>query len=453
MSAVVGPLTDQLTWILRGSPYQSYLYAYPHKTAYRTFQPRVSLVDAWKDEDRSRLALYLHLPFCEMRCGFCNLFTTSQPAEDLVTRYLSALEEEARVVADIVGPATFTSLAIGGGTPTHLDVPDLHRVLDVFDRLGARPGTRLASGESVTLSVETSPRTATPERIELLTARGTTRFSIGVQSFLESETRGAARPQRRFEVESALDVLRKSPVSVLNIDLIYGLPGQTTASFLESIRIALRWRPEELYLYPLYVRPLTGLGLSPKAWDDVRLGSYRAGRDFLTSEGCEQVSMRMFRRAGTGTPTGPVTCCQTDGMVGLGCGARSYTRRLHSADAFAVSAAPVRHIIDTYVKRPASERAFATHGIRLSADEERRRFVIQSLLQTEGLALDAYSERFASDAIEDLPILGELVDHQFAVRKGFRLALTPSGLERSDAIGPALVSPEFGRLMAEYVLA
>jgi oxygen-independent coproporphyrinogen-3 oxidase len=113
----------------------------------------------------------------------------------------------------------------------------------------------------------------------------------------------------------------------------------------------------------------------------------------------------------------------------------------------------VKRIIDTYIKRPANERVFASHGIRLSADEERRRFVIQSLLQAEGLALDAYARRFDSDPFEDLPLLRDLVEHHLARLEGFRLALTPEGLERSDAIGPALVSPVSGQLMSEYVLA
>src|SRR5205823_11065828 len=84
----------------------------------------------------------------------------------------------------------------------------------------------------------------------------------------------------------------------VNVDLIYGLPGQTVATWLYSLREALRYSPTELYLYPLYVRPLTGLGRSHKEWDDIRLACYREGRELLLAEGYEQVSMRMFRRAG-----------------------------------------------------------------------------------------------------------------------------------------------------------
>src|SRR5262249_36887626 len=106
----------------------------------------------------------------------------------------------------------------------------------------------------------------------------------------------SARPQKTATVTAALEMIRAEGFPTLNVDLIYGLPGQTPSSWLYSLREALRWRPEELYLYPLYVRPLTGLGRSHREWDDVRLACYRAGRDLLRERGYQQVSMRMFQK-------------------------------------------------------------------------------------------------------------------------------------------------------------
>src|SRR4030095_7220876 len=85
--------------------FDGYAYAYPHKTAYRPLDPPIPLEQVWQDEDRQHLFLYVHLPFCEMRCGFCNLFTTAQPAADLVTRTLDALHRQSVIVADAVQPA------------------------------------------------------------------------------------------------------------------------------------------------------------------------------------------------------------------------------------------------------------------------------------------------------------------------------------------------------------
>ncbi|WP_219508537.1 STM4012 family radical SAM protein [Nonomuraea ceibae] len=416
-------------------PYEGYVYAYPHKTAYRPLDPRPALADVWAGERPG--ALYVHIPFCEMRCGFCNLFTRTGAPENLVTAYLDALERQAVQTAGALETSAFTTAAFGGGTPTYLSARELTRLFDLTERamsvdLGAIP-----------LSVETSPATATPDRLAVLAERGATRVSIGVQSFVDAEARAAVRPQKRAEVDAALDAIRASAVPVLNLDLIYGIDGQTPASWLHSLDTALTWKPEEIYLYPLYVRPLTGLGKQGRAWDDQRLELYRLGRDRLADAGYEQVSMRMFRLPGTANAT--EYCCQTDGMVGLGCGARSYTGDLHYSFEYAVGARQVRAIIDDYVSR--DDFGHANVGFTLTPGERRRRHLIQSLLQAGGLDRDLYRERFGADALDDFP-LAEF--RQWLVIEPDVIKLTAEGLAWSDAIGPALFSPQVRALMDGY---
>src|SRR5262249_57185056 len=114
--------------------------------------------------------------------------------------------------------------------------------------------------------------------VAVLRRRGVERLSIGVQSFIDSEARALGRPQRRAVVEEALARIAAAQFPTLNIDLIYGAPGQTVASWLASLDAALAWQPAEIFLYPLYIRPLTGLARTarPTAVSDTRLGLYRA---------------------------------------------------------------------------------------------------------------------------------------------------------------------------------
>ncbi|MEU6721532.1 STM4012 family radical SAM protein, partial [Nonomuraea sp. NPDC046802] len=406
-----------------------------HKTAYRPLDPRPRLKDVWAEERPG--ALYVHIPFCEMRCGFCNLFTRTGAPEELVASYLDALERQAVQVRAALGETGFTTAAFGGGTPTYLSARELTRLFDLTERvMGAEFG-------QIPLSVETSPATATSDRLSVLVERGATRVSIGVQSFIDAEARSAVRPQKRAEVDAALDAIRTAGVPVLNIDLIYGIDGQTVETWLYSIETALTWRPEELFLYPLYVRPLTGLGKQGRAWDDQRLELYRAGRDRLVAAGYEQVSMRMFRLPGSSTAT--EYCCQTDGMVGLGCGARSYTSDLHYSFEYAVGARHVRAIIDDYVGR--TEFDVANVGFALSIDERKRRHLIQSLLQAEGLSRELYRQRFGTDVLADFAL--DAFDGWLRVDPA-TVRLTAEGLAHSDAIGPALFSPEVRQLMDTY---
>ncbi|MFE3738670.1 STM4012 family radical SAM protein [Streptomyces sp. NPDC059096] len=439
-------------------PYESYVYAYPHKTAYRPLDDRPALADEWTGERKDALSLYLHIPFCEVRCGFCNLFTRIGAPGELTTRYLDALDRQATAVRDALdagggagteGPVRFAAAAFGGGTPTYLDAGELERLCDLAEK---RMGADL---RAVPLSVETSPATATADRLAVLAERGATRLSIGVQSFVDAEARAAVRPQRRAEVEAALGRIRDARIPVLNIDLIYGIDGQTPATWRRSLDAALAWRPEELYLYPLYVRPLTGLGKlgagSDARWDRQRLGLYRQGRDHLLAEGYEQVSMRMFRRRDAPPQGADDYACQTDGMIGLGCGARSYTSRLHYSFDYAVDMRAIRAIIDAYTRTEDFSRAEV--GRRVDGDEARRRHLLQSLLQARGMAVAEYRARFGADPAEDF---GTELDRFAALGwldsgagPGL-LRLSPEGLAHSDALGPALFSPAVRAAMAAY---
>jgi coproporphyrinogen III oxidase-like Fe-S oxidoreductase len=439
--------------MLDGSPYQGYLYAYPHKTAYRPLVPRPALRDVWAGERRDALFLYLHVPFCEMRCGFCNLFTRANPPAEQVRRYLRSLAAEADAVGEALGPATFAAAAIGGGTPTFLTDAELAGLFAIIGRLTGRPANASPSS-TVPLSVETSPATATPDRLAVLAEYGTRRISMGIQSFLDAEAHAAGRPQRRDDVERALTAIRASRVPVLNLDLIYGIAGQTRSTWDHSLRATLAWQPEEVYLYPLYVRPLTGLGRRSSTvddWDAQRMALYRQGRDTLRAAGYRQLSMRQFRRADVTEPVSDY-CCQDDGMVGLGCGARSYTETLHYSFDYAVSVRGVRAVLDDYLSRPPDDFAYAEVGFALDATEQRRRWLVKTLLRTDGVDRSAWRARFGTELLGDFPQLSTLERRGWLSGAGDVVRLTDDGLANSDLIGPWLTSTDVRAAMAGYAL-
>ncbi len=440
---------------LAGTPYVSYVYAYPHKTAYGPLEPARSLAEAWRDEDKSTLFLYVHVPFCEMRCGFCNLFTTPTPARDVVDRYVSTLERQARRVAEALGgSARYARFAVGGGTPTLLDADGVSRILDVAER------TMGAALREIPGSVETSPETCTPDRMKVLRDRGIDRVSIGVQSFLESESKAVNRPQKNAEVHGALDTIRDAGFPILNVDLIYGLPEQTRETWERSLRTALEWSPEELYLYPLYVRPVTTLSKRRRDWDDERLALYRHARELLLSAGYEQISMRMFRRergqaeasGATKGDSAPVYCVQDDGMVGLGPGARSYTRGLHYSTEWAVGARGVKEILGAWLDDADDGFDVARWGFELDRDEQRRRWIAYALFVADGIELEAYRARFGGSPFEQLPFLDQLLTTGVASLDQGTLRLTALGLERSDTIGPWLYSDDVRTKMRAFAL-
>lgn len=430
--------------------FQSYLYSYPHKTAYRPFEEKIDLKKLWAPENKNALYLYTHIPFCKMKCSFCNLFTVSHPKEDLVQLYLEKIQLEAEVVKDNLGRFQFAGYAVGGGTPSHLSIPQLEQLFSVYtNTLGVdlknTPG-----------SFEISPDTINDEKLRFLSEHGVQRLSIGIQSFIESEARSVGRVQPETVMEPLLEKITRYGFPIFNLDLIYGIAGQTPETWLASLNKAVQFEPTEIFLYPLYIRPLTSLykkrasiAISPNK--DIRELLYQIGRDFLLAKGYVQDSMRLFRKPVKGLLASSEYSCQEDGMIGLGTNARSYTTDVHYSTEYAVAKPQVAAIIDNYVSKNRNDFSSAHYGIRLSLDDRKRRYLIKSLLKQQGLDGAHYQSIYGTNVYKDFPELNTLVSMNLAHQQDQRLQLKGNGLAYSDLIGHWFISASVKNKMQEYV--
>ena len=167
------------------------------------------------------LSLYLHVPFCDTLCWFCGCHTTVINRYSPVAAYLDLLLREIDLVSGIVGNGrTVSHIHWGGGSPTLLERADMRR-LDTALR------SRFQIAADAEFAIEIDPRGFHAELAETLAAIGVTRASIGVQDCDEGVQRAINRIQTMETTAAAVDLLRKSGIANLNIDLIYGLPHQT----------------------------------------------------------------------------------------------------------------------------------------------------------------------------------------------------------------------------------
>lgn len=430
------------------NPFAGYAYSYPHKQAYRPFETAIPLDALWQEEPKESLFLYVHVPFCEMRCGFCNLFTVANPKGNAEEQYIQALKTQASIVKAAIGPSQFARLAVGGGTPTFLKLPLLEQLFSIIQH------TMQANTQDVPFSFEMSPKTITPEKLNFLHQNGVDRVSIGIQSFVENEQKTLGRPQKNKEVFDALAMIRAVDFETLNLDLIYGAYGQTADSWLFSLQSAMAYKPEEIFIYPLYTRPLTGIEKMAKNEMDNRFQLYLLAKEYLASQGYEQISMRMFRlKSGVETADNLQYCCQEDGMLGLGAGARSYTKQVHYSSEYAVGSKNVKSIIQSYIAKTPVDFAFADYGIQLNEEERKRRYLIKSILQVAGLDKRQYQAFFKSDVLAEQPQLLELLASGLGfIENDTHIKLTSAGMDLSDAIGPWLYSDEIVAKMQDFDL-
>jgi oxygen-independent coproporphyrinogen-3 oxidase len=414
------------------------MYSYPHKTAYRLFEPPVSLAAYLKKVEGWRASLYFHIPFCRYKCGFCNLFSLQSCNASKIDAYLDAMYRQACRLSSLTKTLQFDAFAIGGGTPLVLSVGQLNKLVDMAALFGV-------STNKVFTSIETSPDYAGAEVLRFLRDKGVERLSIGVQSFDTEELLCIKRRTSVSVIETALDTIRQMNFPQFNIDLIYGIEGQTTESFLFSVRRALRYHPTELFLYPLYIRD--GVRIAGKVNSECLFDMYTAGRDELLKSGFRQTSMRRFVQD-NGREAGPAYSCGDEIMISCGCGGRSYIGKLHCATQYAVGPSHIKSIIDAYIAT--TDFTTATNGYLLSEEEQRRRYLIKNLMYYRGIDKADYAQRFGG-CMPDAPFKTLLDKSLIEDKEGF-IRLTAEGMAWSDDIGQLFISPVVRKQMDDYLL-
>jgi putative oxygen-independent coproporphyrinogen III oxidase len=186
--------------------------------------------------------LYVHLPFCAHRCGYCD-FVTVVGRRGEHGRYVDALLAELELEQGVLAP-TLDTVFLGGGTPTFTEPEALRRVL-----------RSLPPAREVT--VEANPETVTPEIAALLRAEGVTRVSLGAQSFQPSLLAVLERHAGPADVRRAFYALRDVGFDNISLDLIYGIPGQSPSDLASDIDEVLALQPEHVSCYELEAKPGT----------------------------------------------------------------------------------------------------------------------------------------------------------------------------------------------------
>jgi oxygen-independent coproporphyrinogen-3 oxidase len=186
--------------------------------------------------------LYVHVPFCAHRCGYCD-FVTVVGREGLHGRYVDALLAELDLECEVLAQSLAT-VFLGGGTPTFTEAGELRRLLVALPPAGE-------------LTVEANPETVTPELARLLREAGVTRISLGAQTFRPHLLRVLERQAGPDVVRRAFYHLRDANFDNISLDLLHGIPGQSTADLELDIEEALALSPEHVSYYELEAKPGT----------------------------------------------------------------------------------------------------------------------------------------------------------------------------------------------------
>lgn len=364
--------------------------------------------------------LYLHIPFCQSRCIYCDFFSTTRGAAEKEA-FVDALCEEIRERKEYLAENTLKTIYFGGGTPSRLNFRQLCRIMEcIREQFEILPDAEL--------TFEANPDDVTVEFAAQLRSLGFNRVSLGVQTFDGLLLRKLNRRHTAEEARNAVKILTESGIVNISIDLIYGLPGQTLRMFKRDLEDAFSLPVKHLSAYSLMVEEGTPLsrmvagGQVLPADEELCLQEYELLMDKAREKGFEHYEISNFALPGFYSRH---NSAYWNAIPYLGCGpgAHSYNgqsrwRNLPNLDAYLKSPGKPPHEVET-----------------LSKDEMFDELVFTSLRTSKGLKLSEVREKYGEKCLEEMLAAASchISGGRLSLNAGF-LRLTRKGLFVSDDV-------------------
>lgn len=240
------------------------------------------------------MGIYIHIPFCLHKCNYCDFYSRAVNDPDLMERYTRSVINELRLRRNEIS-RSFSTIYLGGGTPSLLKTVQIEKILAaVFAYYQAR--------DEAEISMEINPATVNLQDLKDLRSAGVNRISIGVQSFSDTELKILGRMHSGRDAATVLNDVTQAGFDNFNLDLIYGLPGQTMSAWRDNLKLAVDFNPQHISAYLLQLDPATPLARDIEAGvfncldDEEEARLYYFTLDYLQDYGYQHYEISNFAR-------------------------------------------------------------------------------------------------------------------------------------------------------------
>lgn len=328
------------------------------------------------------IGLYIHIPFCLRKCNYCD-FPSVAGRLELLPSYLSTLENELVLQSHRWTDRRVETIFIGGGTPSILLPGDYRSLMDTVRRV-------FQVSDSAEISLEANPGTVTAEKAYAMRDAGINRISMGVQAVQDPLLLAMGRIHRKADAEEAIILFRNAGFTNLNLDLMFGLPGQTPDMWRETLAFALSMPISHLSCYSLSVEEDTPWGILDQegrllpASDELDRLLYHEARRILAKEGFLHYELSNFAKSGFSCRHNLIYWNRLDY---LGVGAASHS--LMEGMRFANTADP-----DAYIRSVDDGVPLLSESAILTREEALSERMLMGMRLMEGVRLDLVSMEF-----------------------------------------------------------
>lgn len=334
-------------------------------------------------QDQIPLSLYVHIPWCERKCPYCDFNSHEGFQTDYQGAYVDALLLDLQSQLQWVGHRRLASIFIGGGTPSLFSGPFIGRLLDGI-------ACQIALAPEAEITLESNPGSAERDRYRDYFNAGVNRLSIGVQSFDDRALQALGRIHSGADTRRAIDLAASAGFSRWNLDLMHGLPGQSTDQAIADISEAIALSNGHLSWYQLTIERNTRFWSdTPELPDEDTLEDIqRAGEGLLAEAGLLQYEVSAYARTGQASQHN-LNYWSFGDYLGIGAGAHGKV----TTDEGAILRTQRTRSPTDYLTQMASAPAAAPKGAPVSEQQLVGEFVMNALRLREGCRLELFSER------------------------------------------------------------
>lgn len=330
------------------------------------------------------LSLYIHLPWCVKKCPYCDFNSHEfSPTGFEEENYIEALIRDLDSELPRIWGRTINTVFIGGGTPSLFSPESLDKLLSAIRaRLNIHP--------AIEITLEANPGTAEAEKFRLFREIGINRLSLGVQSFNDKHLKALGRIHDAAQAHHAIELAQEAGFENYNIDLMFGLPGQSISDALDDLDKAVTHSPTHLSWYQLTIEPNTVFNSRPPTLpnDDDIWSMQEQGQSFLEAKGLKQYEISAYAKDKHPAQHN-LNYWQFGDYLGIGAGAHGKITNVAERKIERYT----RHKIPKRYIELAGTNAVITETRALVRDELALEFVMNAFRLTEGVPAQLFSER------------------------------------------------------------
>ncbi len=374
--------------------------------------------------DNKKLGIYVHIPFCKSKCGYCD-FCSHTPKDGETERYLNALMLNIQDFSGAAEKYSVDTVFIGGGTPTLLSKKQMRALVDCI-----RSSFKVE--KDAELTVEANPGTVDKRYLSSLVNMGINRISFGLQSASDTELKALGRIHTRDEFSESFRAVRAAGFKNINVDLMYGIPHQTKESFSQTLSFVKSLSPEHISVYGLKIEEGTPFYKAretlPLPDEESEYRMYREADSTLTAAGYKHYEISNFARHGFESKHN-LRYWKDELYLGFGVSAHSY---------FAGQRYAYTDNIEKYMREmenPTDIAGILSECTDIDVFTKETEYVMLRLRLFDGLSLEDYRREFGRDFLSKYgKKLDRYVDGGFMSLDSRRLAFTVKGMYVSNYI-------------------